>query len=210
MSSFESIPWCAALLQKPGVIKFIPGARVPGGPSQDQFFRISLKTDNAVPDYIAFYQSPFSDPTRMTLPPTRSVEGGQQFLINTLSLLVALGPGVNGFNGTVHGGLTASIFDEAMGSLLFSNAAVLGEMKAKGAAIPANILDLTEVGPTFTASMNVKFMKPIPTPQVVIVTTTLTKAEGRKLTLTYDVRDGKGTEYATGEAIWISLRKEKI
>ncbi|KAH8166252.1 hypothetical protein CIB48_g1990 [Xylaria polymorpha] len=210
MSSFESIPWCAALLQKPGVITFTPPARLPAGPSQDQFFRISLKTANAVPDYVAFYQSPFSDSTRMTLPPTRSMEGGQQFLINTLSLLVDLGPGVNGFNGTAHGGLIASIFDEAMGSLLFRNAAVLREMKAKGATIPTNILDLTEVGPTFTASMIVKFMRPIPTPQVVIVTTTLTKAEGRKLTLTYDVKDGKGTECATGEGIWVSLRKEKI
>ncbi|KAI1753250.1 HotDog domain-containing protein [Xylaria castorea] len=216
MSSFESIPWCAALLQKPGVVRFTPQARAPAGPdgrfpSQDQLFKTSLKTADTVPDYIGFYQSPFSDPTRMTLPPTpSSMEGGPQFLINTMSLLADLRPGVNGFNGTVHGGLIASLLDEAMGCLIFANAVVLREMMAKGAKIPAHVLNLAEAGPVFTASMNVKFMKPIPTPQVVIATATLTKAEGRKLSLAYDIKDNKGTEYAKGEGMWIAARKEKL
>ncbi|KAI0546618.1 HotDog domain-containing protein [Xylaria curta] len=215
MSSLESIPWCATLLQKPGVVKFTPQARQPAGPdgrfpSQDQLFKTSLKTPNTVPEYIGFYLSPFSDLTQMTLPPTPLVGGGPRLLINTMSLLVDLRPGVNGFNGTAHGGLIASLLDEAMGCLFFCNAMVLHEMMAKGAEIPEHILNMAEAGPTFTASMNVKFMKPISTPQVVIASATFTKAEGRKLFLAYDIKDNRGTEYAKGEGIWISPRKGKL
>ncbi|KAI0491016.1 HotDog domain-containing protein [Xylaria cf. heliscus] len=215
MSSFDSIPWCGALLQKPGVVRFTPQSRMPAGPdgrfpSPDQLFKTSLKTADTVPEYIGFYQSPFSDPIRMTLPPIESMEGGPRFLINTMSLLIDLRPGVNGANGTAHGGLIASLLDEAMGCLLFGNAMVQREMMTKGATIPPNILNLADAGPTLTATMNVKFMRPIATPQVVIARATLTKSEGRKLVLSYDIKDSKGAECARGEGIWVTTFKEKL
>ncbi|KAI0199315.1 HotDog domain-containing protein [Astrocystis sublimbata] len=217
MTSFDSIPWCATLLQKPGVVRFTPPSRSSAGadgrlPPQDRLFSTSLRTADTVPNYLGFYQSPFSDPVAMTLPETRSAENGQslEFLINTLSLLMDLRPGLNGFNGTVHGGIIATVFDEAMGSLLYYNAATLREMMTKGAVIPRNILNLVEASPVFTAGMNVTFVKPIPTPQVVIVTARLVKAEGRKLVLDYDVKDGEGGVCARGEGLWVSARKDKL
>ncbi|KAI0401304.1 hypothetical protein F4802DRAFT_433508 [Xylaria palmicola] len=142
MSSFESIPWCAALLRKPEVVTFTPMARLHGSPSQDQLFKTSLNTASTVPEYLGFYQNPFSDPDRLTLPPPSSNQAGPQFLVNRVSLLIDLRPGVNGFNRTAHGGLIASLFDEAMGCLLFQNAVLLREMLAKGATIPDDILNL--------------------------------------------------------------------
>lgn len=190
-------------------------AREPAGPdgrfpSQDQLFKTSLNTADTIPGYLGFYQSPFSHPTRFTLPPAPLTGAGPHFLISTVSLLIDLRPGVNGFNGTVHGGLIASLLDEAMGSLLVINAAVLRDMLANSATIPENVLNLTEVGPTMTATMNVRFMKPILAPQVVIVTATLTKAEGRKLVLSCDIKDGKSIEFVRGEGLWVISRKERL
>ncbi|KAI1191025.1 HotDog domain-containing protein [Nemania serpens] len=221
LSYFESIPWCAALLRKPGIVTFTPIARQPAGPdghfpSQDQLFKTSLNTDNTIPGYLGFYQSPFSHPTRFTLPPAPpapsvpSTGAGPHFLVGTVSLLADLRPGVNGFNGTVHGGLIASLLDEAMGCLLVINAEVLRDMLANGATIPENVLNLTEVGPTMTATMNVRFMKPMFAPQVVMATATLTKAEGRKLVLSCDIKNDKGTEFVRGEGLWIIGRKDKL
>lgn len=222
MSSFESVPWCAALLNQPGIVTFTPTARLPAGPdgrfpSQDQLFKTSLRTSDAVPEYLGFYRSPFSDAADSTRPPSRSSpptgagakgeqKKNQRFLINTLSLLIDLRPGVNGFNGTVHGGFIASLIDEAMGCLLFANAEALRGRDA----IPSDVVDLANAGAIFTASMNVQFVRPIATPQVVLATATFDRTEGRKLWLSFDVRNGDGKVLARGEGLWMSVRKERL
>jgi acyl-coenzyme A thioesterase PaaI-like protein len=138
-----------------------------------------------------------------------STEPAPQFLINTVSLLIDLRPGVNGFNGTTHGGLIASLLDEAMGCLLFNNNVLQQEMRARGAAIPDTVVDLSK-GPILTASMSFEFKKPLATPQVVIATATLDRIDGRKLYLNYAIMNGKGKEFARGEGVWISARKERL
>ncbi|KAI0145183.1 hypothetical protein GGR57DRAFT_306144 [Xylariaceae sp. FL1272] len=122
MHTFEEIPWCAALLQQPGVVTFTPAARLPASadgryPSQDQLFKTTLKTSATVPHYIGFYQSPFEDAEKTTLLPQASAK--PRLLVNSASLLVDLRPGINGFNATAHGGFIACLFDEIMGSLMF-------------------------------------------------------------------------------------------
>ncbi|KAI8630216.1 hypothetical protein F5Y19DRAFT_429370 [Xylariaceae sp. FL1651] len=216
MHSFESIPWCAALLQKPGVIIFTPSARLPAGPdghlpSQDQFFKTTLKTTDAVPEYIGFYQSPFSDSAKenLTSPSSPSARQGPRFFINTASLLIDLRPGVNGFNATAHGGLIASLFDEVMGNLIFMENEVQNEARDRGVPLSENIVNLRESA-IFTASMNIKLIKPLITPEVVIATATLNGKEGRKLFLGYTIKNGDGIEFARGEAVWIAVRKEKL
>lgn len=209
MFIFSSIPWCAALLGEPGVVTFTPMSRLPNTPSKDQLFKTTLKTENAVPEFIGFYKSPFTDADNLTLSHIPSTGRGPQFLINSVSLLFDLRPGVNGFNGTAHGGFIASLFDEAMGCLLFVNGALQQEMRARGVALPDTILD-QNLGPVVTASMNVKFLRPLVTPQVVMVSVTLDRCEGRKFYLSYTIKDGNGKECARGEGMWISLRKEKL
>ncbi|KAI1813547.1 HotDog domain-containing protein [Poronia punctata] len=208
-SSIESIPWCAALLQKPGIVTFTPHSRM--GPdtdgnyiSGDQLFRTSLNTETTVPGYIGLYQSPFSSGTTTTLLPSSG-----SFLIDTVHLLFNLQPGLNGFNGTTHGGLIAALMDEAMGSLLFMNSRVQEDMRRRGMEVPGTVVDLSETQ-IMTANMNIKFMRPIKTPQVVMATATLNKIEGRKFFLGYDVRNGEGKEFAIGEGMWISLRKANL
>ncbi|KAI0397066.1 HotDog domain-containing protein [Xylariaceae sp. FL0594] len=222
MSFFESIPWCAAMLQKPGVVTFTPMARMAADASgnrasRDQLFRTTLGAENAIPNYIGLYQTPFSDPARLTLLPTLAShspeDSGQpsKLLIDTVSLLIDLQPGVNGYTGTTHGGLIAALLDEAMGCLLFFNGQVQRDMRERGLSVPSSVVYLSNEDPIFTASVAVKYIRPITTPQVVVAAATLKRIEkGRKFFLGYDIRGDDGVVFASGEGLWISARREKL
>jgi acyl-CoA thioesterase FadM len=96
-----------------------------------------------------------------------------------------------------------------MGCLLFLNGVVQKEILASGATLPDNVLNLG-ASPVFTATMNVKFIKPVTTPQVVMATATLERIDGRKLFLNYTLRNGDGIEFARGEGVWMMTRNEKL
>jgi hypothetical protein len=62
--------------------------------SQDQLFRTNLKTSDTVPEYLVFYQSPYSDAGKPHLKPsspsTTGAGAGPQLIVNTASLLIDL------------------------------------------------------------------------------------------------------------------------
>ncbi|RYC63506.1 hypothetical protein CHU98_g2724 [Xylaria longipes] len=216
MHSFDSVPWCATLLLSPGVVTFTPSSHLPADlnghfPSQDQLFMTTLNTANAVPRCIGFYQSPFSDAQEAKLLElvSRRMGSGQQLLISTASYFFELGPGVNGFNGTAHGGLIACLFDQAMGDLLFINGDIHRRAVAKGAPLPPGYLNPLE-NPMFTASLEMKLLKPLFTPQIVMVTVSLDKVVGRKMYLDCFMQNGQGTKFAAGRGIWLSASKGKL
>ncbi|KAI0130688.1 HotDog domain-containing protein [Daldinia grandis] len=212
---FKSTPWCTALLERPGVITFIPTSRFPEdptgySPTQDQLFRKTFNNADTVPHCIGFYQDPNSDiePSPSTqLGPSSQL--GPRLLINSASLIFDLRPGVNGYNGTAHGGFIGSLIDEAMGSLILINHQVQTHDKAQGRRLPRGVVDLNNAR-FFTASMNVRFLKPLPTPGTVVVTASLSKIEGRKMSLDVTIKDKSQVEFARCDGLWISLPEGKI
>ncbi|KAI1266457.1 HotDog domain-containing protein [Xylariaceae sp. FL1019] len=212
MHPFERIPWCAELLQKPGVVTFTPAARLPKSadgryPSQDQLFKTTLKTSETVPNYIGFYQSPFENLEKTSLLPQD--QSKPRLLVNSASLLIDLRPGINGFNATAHGGFIACLFDEIMGSLMFASGEEYRQAEARGITLPDNLLRFHDEI-VFTVGMNFKLIKAIATPQVVIATAAFDRIEGRKLFLSYAIQDSEGTYLAKGEGIWAIVRKQKL
>ncbi|KAI1652286.1 HotDog domain-containing protein [Daldinia loculata] len=215
---FKSTPWCAALLERPGVITFTPTSRLledPTGnsPTQDQLFRKTLNNADTVPHCIGFYHDPVSSNLDIEENPSTSLipssQLGPKLLINSASLIFDLCPGVNGYNGTAHGGFISSLIDEAMGSLIFINHQVQTREEAQGRRLPRGVLDLNNVR-FFTASMTVRFLKPLPTPQTVVVTASLNRIEGRKMSLDVTVKDKHQVEFARCDGLWMSLPKEKM
>ncbi|KAH8912179.1 hypothetical protein BR93DRAFT_63947 [Coniochaeta sp. PMI_546] len=206
---YNSIPWCAALLGRPHVIPFIPTSRLLDdaaghSPTQDQLFRKTLNKNDSIPYCIGFYQDPFS--------PTSSAQASQpgpKLLVKSCSVIFDLHPGVNGYNGTAHGGLITSLIDEAMGSLIFINHQVQTQEEAKGRRLPPDVMDLNNIR-FFTASMAVRFLKPLPTPQTVVVTASLNKIEGRKMSLDVTVEDKHHAAFAKCDGMWMSLPKGKM
>lgn len=166
--------------------------------SQDTLFRYSLDSEKTIPHYIGFYEDPFCHSTT-TFPHL-------PFIITSLSLVLELRGGVHGFNATVHGGLTCAIIDEAMGTLLYQNDLLNREAKARG-LIPPDAKGFSAAG---TARMDVKYRRPIQTPQTVVVTATLDRVENRKMLMRVVLRDKDGQECATCDGMFMSFPKGKI
>ncbi|VUC30924.1 unnamed protein product [Clonostachys rosea] len=206
----RSIAWCAALLDRPGTTIFTPSCRLvdaSGLPaSQDQILRTTLNNPDAVPHCLGFYQDPGSSST----PGSTTSPARPRLLINSSSTIFDLQPGVNGYHGSTHGGFMAVLIDDSMGGLIYHNFVLqMQKQQEPGWAPPPGTLDLSKIQ-YFTAGMNIRLEKPLRTPTVVVVTSTLNRVEGRKLYLDVVVEDGKGTKYATCEGLWMSLPNQKI
>lgn len=213
-SHFKSTPWCAKIFSAPGIIPFPPPSRrdpnqLPAGstPSQDQLFGRSLDDESAVPQFMGFYQDPFAAATDSSSD-IAITHPDLPFLTKSASLIFNLRPGVNGFNATVHGGFIAAMIDEAMGALLFQNDVINREAKAKG-LLPQTAKDFADLG-YFTARMDVRLRRPIPTPSIVVVAASLDKVEGRKIFLSVVVKGETDEAYATCEGMWMSISKRKL
>jgi acyl-coenzyme A thioesterase PaaI-like protein len=113
--------------------------------------------------------------------------------------IVALGREVAGFPRIVHGGLTAAIFDEVFGGLLFC-------LKSNNASF--NILDRL---PSYTVSLEVAYKAKIAADSTILCTAIVDKVEGRKMYMTAELRDGpNGKIFATSKALFVRPRLSKF
>ncbi|EGY21315.1 uncharacterized protein VDAG_02839 [Verticillium dahliae VdLs.17] len=120
--------------------------------------------------------------------------------IPQVSVLFALGPGMAGYPAVLHGGVTALLFDELLGMLGERNRD-LGRGDAIFTMKPA------------TATMNVRYLRPIATPSVVLGVGTIASITGRKMLLRGEIRDAEGNVVATCESLWVAMagrEKEKL
>lgn len=100
----------------------------------------------------------------------------------------------------LHGGIIATIMDDVIGTLLTVN-----KDEQRGEPLSRD---------TVTAYMNVKYMRPVATPQTVLVVarskgTLGGKGGRRKYLLEAEIRDGKGRVLATADSLWIRLSREE-
>lgn len=64
-------------------------------------------------------------------------------------------------------------------------------------------------GMAFTAYLNVKFKKPLYTPQVVMVRGQVKKVEGRKLFVKGSCEDMYGVPFAEADGLWVLVEPKK-
>lgn len=104
-----------------------------------------------------------------------------------LVLFAQLGSGLNGFPDTVHGGVLASLLDEALGYCMTA---------------VSSYVDLTEKrdsGPQYTANMNISYRAPVVSPGILMVKAWMRRREGRKWFLEAQVvQDDRVCTEATG------------
>jgi acyl-coenzyme A thioesterase PaaI-like protein len=199
-SKFEDVPWCAALLNAPDTLTFEPASREEGSASQDQLFARTLRSNETVPRCIGFYQDPTEIP--------ESAKSGSPFLLSSASLIFELRPGVNGFNGTVHGGLIGALMDESMGSFLYLSDKVYRRKRAEG-LLSSDSPGFDKLG-FFTGRVDIRLLKPIPTPQIVVVTSHLAKVDGRKVHIRAVIKGQHGQEFAVCDGTWVSFTLGKL
>lgn len=198
---FQRIPWTAALLSKPNLITRVPDSRSLKPTNEDSLFATTLKTPTTIRSCINVYSRPEpSDP-----------------YVREVTTLATLGPALDGHPGILHGGIVASLLDEAMGLLMFVNHErdhflAVGRGQAEGER-PA-----TGLG-SFTAYLNVKYLRPVRTGAAVQVVSWYVKREGRKQFINAEIRQSEGggeddcgevVVCATGEALFVVPRTSRI
>lgn len=126
----------------------------------------------------------------------RDMEGWYLGQSKKFSAIVALGRDVAGFPRVVHGGLTAAIFDEAFGGLLFS-------LKKAGG--------VTFFGPAYTVQLEVSYKAKIPAGQIILCTAEVESMAGRKLWMKAVMMDGPdGKVYATARALFVAPKFTRL
>lgn len=190
---FMRIPWTAALLKKPNIICRVPQSRISKKSGEDSLFAEILKTPRTLRSCISFFQKPDPDQPK----------------IDEVTTLLTLGDGVNGHPDVMHGGIVATILDEAMGILQGANIdrdhiSAVGQGKAEG--------ELSESPGTYTAYMNIQYKAPVHTPGVLMATAKIIKRDGRKEWIYAEIKQREGVEEdyegeeilcATAEALMI-------
>ncbi|KAF2432602.1 hypothetical protein EJ08DRAFT_122991 [Tothia fuscella] len=137
------------------------------------FIGKTMKTESTVPLWQAFYR-----PSNGTVPAE-------------LRVIAELGEGgLDGHLHTAHGGVTASLIDEALGSLA-------GIHKTPGKSI-------------FTAYMKIDYKKPVPTPSTVLFRVKLNgKSAARKIYCDAWLENGQdGAVYTTAESLFLETERK--
>ncbi|KAM0326310.1 hypothetical protein ACHAQA_006909 [Verticillium albo-atrum] len=178
---FHKIPWCRTLLTAPNTTVYVPPSRDPledNKPNRhDRFFAKTLDRPDSIPACVAFHATPAA---------------GSRAPIPEVSVLFALGGGLAGYPGVLHGGVTALLMDELLG--------MLGQRN----------MDLERDDPIFTmmpatVTMDIRYLRPIPTPEIVLGVGTVQSITGRKMLLRGEIRDSAGNVLATCDSLWVAM-----
>ncbi|TKA28860.1 hypothetical protein B0A50_03271 [Salinomyces thailandicus] len=159
---FMRIPWAATLLSKPNTITRVPGSRTPKRSTEDSLFALTLKSSQTFDACICYYKRP----------------GPSDDRIQEVSTLITIGDGLNGHPAILHGGMVAAILDESMGILQSANHE-RGHLLRVGKGLAQGELPPHGLG-SFTAYLNVRYLKPVQTPGSLVCTARYTRQEGRK------------------------------
>lgn len=174
LTHFVAIPWCAALLNSPSttILPLPIPSRIPNPSTEAALFAQTLQTPDTISALLSFARDSPNTP------------------IKEIHTLVTLGYLLNGYPNTTHGGIVATIIDEAMSFVLKRN-------KELGT--------LPGLGDLVTADLRIKYLRPVKTPQTVVVEARLREIKGRKYMVEADLKDGGGVVLARGEALWIAV-----
>lgn len=117
-------------------------------------------------------------PSLLAVPPIAFVKNDESEAI----IILHLGRSLCGHDGIVHGGLIATVFDEALGRNALLN-------------IPSNI--------GVTANLKLSYKKPTKADQFVVIRTKLDSVQGRKVNVSGVMEDLQGQALATASAMFV-------
>lgn len=235
---FNSSPWTRQCLSHPSFKPISTPTRLhnPGANTQDKFFARTLNSQTTIPHWLVLKRKDWTTPAELSTDPLPEPSQGRGKGKVTahpipqadLILLADLGPDVNGYANTLHGGVLGAIFDEVLGLCVEghrqnvygnthtdanpnpkpgTNQSADGNSNGNGkrtTTIPAPAL--------FTGDLRVKYLSLVKSPGVVVVRAWLEWRRGRKWVLKGQVfggqdGDGDGRVLAEAEGVWIASRE---
>ncbi|CAD0098100.1 unnamed protein product [Aureobasidium mustum] len=196
---FTNIPWTSRLLAIPNLRITTPQSRTPKPSTEDSLFATTLATPSTIPHCILFHPR---------LPATAD--------LSSLSLLLKLEDGCNGYPTILHGGIISTILDESMGILLQELAERKHLERVKTGHAQG---ELAQGIDAYTKSLHVEFGAAVRTPGVVLVKVRVVERRGRGIRLVArllqkegleEELDGGLVECARGEGVFVTPRGAKL
>jgi acyl-coenzyme A thioesterase PaaI-like protein len=184
---FSSIPWCRALLSDPTYTVVPSRSRHVKKDGEDVLTGQTINTSSTISAWLTMHKKPPSDNDQ----------------IQELRALLTLGSDLDGYPHVCHGGIQATILDEVMGNLIGTNKdRRYKAMRAAGEDVVRSSV--------VTAELTIKYLKPVLTPSTICVVVRVTKSQGRKVWIDGVIEDETGGALATGSALFIEIRRQKM
>lgn len=182
--AFEKIPWCAKLLSDSSFVTCPTYWRLPGTASGNTLGTETFHTSRTIRKCLTQHRKSSYD----NFPYTRELRS-----------FLDLGDGLSGYPKTCHGGVIATLFDNIFGNFLDTNIQL---MKHIGH-------DTDSMG-ALTASLKVQYVRPMPTPVVVLARAKLRSFDGRRIVIVGTLENGNGELYARGDAVFIQVKDQRF
>ncbi|KAJ5491198.1 hypothetical protein N7539_002765 [Penicillium diatomitis] len=200
---FNSIPWVSALLHDKSFVTYTIPSRTVKPSTEDNLFSKTLNTSTTFSACLSQYRRPSglgTEPSTTDFEPNTDTHpsSSPSSPITELRMFFMLGSDLNGYPGILHGGIAATLLDECTGLLLALNGQV-------GDAVTRQEPG-SRPGPV-TAYLNTRFLRPVPTPGVVMVQARMVEGEGdRKWRIEGRLVDGEGLALVEAEALYVRPR----
>ncbi|KAF4160323.1 hypothetical protein CNMCM6069_008673 [Aspergillus lentulus] len=189
---FSAQPSTHAYLQDTSAYQPIPFfSQYDKGDTSDTFFNETLRTAKTIPHALAVARKEALNLRDKAA--DEWVTGGADQ--PDYLLFVQLASGLNGYRDTVHGGVLASLLDEALGCCVegFRQQLKAGERTA-----------------LYTANLNVSYRAPVASPGVYVVKAWLARRDGRKWFLEAQVVGEDGRVRADVKSLWVSEKPQAV
>lgn len=193
--------WITSLVSSPEYDAIATDSRVPKPSGEDSYFGAVLATDTTIPHVLTLRRkeraSPASGPPP-ALAPTASASSAPAVNPPDVVLVVALGsPGICGHPETVHGGVVATLLDEAMSLAVSTQVPGAGTETIQGEQNQQN-----PRGKIYTAQLDVRYKRPLLVPAVAVVKAKVVARQGRKFWVRAQVVQEERNEQAERHLEW--------
>jgi len=197
---FQSVAWTNKYLSDPLYTTIPTFSRVLKPTGEDYFFSRTVNTPATIPHWVTLSLKDFPSPPDSPRGTLKMGQGHTEAVKvpehPECVMLLRLGEnGLNGHPSTIHGGMSCAILDEMLGLCV-----MLHHQHISG---PRDSL--------FTASLNVTYRAPVPTPSDIMVRCWLVGREGRKWLARGQMVNQDGVVMTEGEGLWVlTKRQEKL
>lgn len=196
---FSSHPCGLPYLTDPSPYQPVPFTpRYEKNDTSDTFFNQTLNTAGTIPHALALIRR---DILELNPRLQERESDSAPSLEPDFVLLVKIDTCLNGFQGTVHGGLLASLLDESLGCCVEALSSCLDLVHQRHPGERARL---------YTANLNISYRAPLTSPGAVTIKTWLKRREGRKWFLEGTLSGDDGRVRTEVKGLWISERSKTV
>jgi acyl-coenzyme A thioesterase PaaI-like protein len=193
LEAFAPLEWAAPFLTSP---QWSVRDRSRGtDPSTDKFCLNAMRANDGVSHWLELFLRPA---------PGESVQ-------KTVSL-IRFGSGLGGIPGICHGGATLALMDEGLAYAMIANE--ISDDDNHLADLHSNMWRAIEEGKPLaealkgmyvTAKLDIKFLRPVPSPGLVGIETEVLEIKGPKMKMRGIMKDAKGIPVMQADGLWVKI-----